>query len=313
MNEPSSVLTEEEYAVVAGCARHLRLVQADAATAPPEARRELLREEVAQQLKGFPPGDRTRLLQALLVRFPVAGQVAGAAPTASIAASPPVPAAPPEPESPGELLQRFIAAAKQLPADKRGEWAGQLAQAGLVKRETVKSSARVPAEWLPAFGLQENQQPDAERLVALAALLAEMVQRVDQAARKAWTEFSPRGGAHDRPEDLVSAMARYLNGETETIEPQVRALSVLLGALLAGMLAGGRNYGKEFLRLCAPTAIEDTVKLEGGGSLFGRGFETRCWEKYKDLAKGFATPDLIDRQIRDCVGAIIKSKLSGNR
>jgi hypothetical protein len=150
-------------------------------------------------------------------------------------------------------------------------------------------------------------------MVALAAMLAEMVQRVDQAARKAWAEFNPRGGPQDRPADLPGAMAKYLTGEAETVEPQIRALSVLLGALLAGMLAGGRSYGKEFLRLCAPTAIEDTVKLEGGGSLFGRSFETRCWEKYKDLAKGFATADLIDRQIRDCVGAIIKSKLSGNR
>jgi len=314
MSTATTALTEQEFAWVQDCARHLRLVQADAASAAPEARRELLRDEVAGRLKNLPSASRERLFESLIAQFPVAGHVPGLGPTVPAVAAAPAPAAaPPAPESPEDLLKRFVGTAKGLSAEERAEWTNQLAQAGLVKREAARASTRVPAEWLPMFGLEEGQQPDAERLVALAAMLAELVQRLDQASRKALTEFLPRGAALDRGADLTAVFAQYLKGELETVEPQVRALSALLGALFAGMLAGGRGYGKEFLRLCAPAAVEDTIKLEGGGSLFGKSFEARCWEKYKDLAKGFETPDLIDRQIRDCVGAVIKSKMSGNR
>jgi hypothetical protein len=150
-------------------------------------------------------------------------------------------------------------------------------------------------------------------LLVLASMLAELMHRVDQVSRKALQDLNPRGGAPDRGQDLPGAFARYLTGEADSVEPQLRALSGLLGALLAGLLTGGRSYGKEFLRLCSPMAVEETIKLEGGAGLFGRSFEGRCWDKYKDLAKGFSTADLIERQIKDCMAEVVKSKMTGNR
>jgi hypothetical protein len=51
-----------------------------------------LQEEVERSLKNSPPANRQRYLQALLHRFPVAGQVAAVTPVAAPAAPPPAPA-----------------------------------------------------------------------------------------------------------------------------------------------------------------------------------------------------------------------------
>src|SRR2546423_11511651 len=70
-----TVLTEQESDWVSELANRLRLIQADAVSSTPEKRREFLQEEVARHFKPVPPANRKRFLEALLARFPIAGQV----------------------------------------------------------------------------------------------------------------------------------------------------------------------------------------------------------------------------------------------
>src|SRR5207244_13357585 len=97
------------------------------------------------------------------------------------------------------------------------------------------------------------------------------------------------------------------------LEPQVRAVFRLLGALLAAMQGAGRDFGREYVNKFSPTVIEDFIKGEGRAAVWrlpGRPTEKElCWDKYKDLAKDFATPDLIDRRIKDCLAAFVEKKV----
>ena len=76
------------------------------------------------------------------------------------------------------------------------------------------------------------------------------------------------------------------------------------------MLAAGKDFGRDYLSRFSPAAIEDVVAGEGG-KLFGPNKKERCWDKYTDLANDFATPDLIDRRIKDCLAAFIERTRSG--
>src|SRR5580658_2824812 len=101
------VLSEQEMAQVNDLASRLRRIQMDAATAPPDKRRDLLQEELGRSLKSVAPASRQGHLKVLLARFPVAGQVLQTASPAPVAAPPP----PPPPLTLDELLERFLAAA----------------------------------------------------------------------------------------------------------------------------------------------------------------------------------------------------------
>src|SRR5205085_1785488 len=107
---------------------------------------------------------------------------------------------------------------------------------------------------------------------------------------------------------IRGSAARFLAGESESAEAQVRAVTALLGGLLAAMLAAGKDFGREYLSRFSPAAIEDVVAGEPT-RFMGPGKKERCWEKYTDLANDFATPDLVDRRIKDCLAAFIKKTL----
>jgi hypothetical protein len=47
--------------------------------------------------------------------------------------------------------------------------------------------------------------------------------------------------------------------------------------------------------------------------VFGPSKKERCWEKYTDLSNDFATPDLIDRRIKECMAAFVEKTARGGR
>jgi hypothetical protein len=91
-----------------------------------------------------------------------------------------------------------------------------------------------------------------------------------------------------------------------SIDPQAREVAALLGALLAATLGGGRGFGQQYVERFSPSAIEDVVTAEGGGGMFGRSKKERCWDRYADLARDFATPDLVDRKLKECLAAVVQ-------
>ncbi len=302
-------LTEQESAWLGEVAGRLRLLQADAATATPEQRREYLNEELARSVKAASPADRKRYLEALLARFPVAGQVLKTAVTPPPVAAPAAP-----PETFNELLERLLKSVSELDATKRKEVAKRLAEAGLAPSPAPASAVDLTEELQKALGLAPDQKPDLQNLARLCALLVDTFQRLDQTALATLRELAPRSSLLKRPQDLRVAAAHFLSGQTESFEPHVRAAASLFGALLAAMLGGGRDFGRQFVERLSPSAIEDVVVGEGGGSsFFGKGKKERCWERYLLLCKDFETADLVDRRMRDCLAAFVERKVMNPR
>jgi len=245
----------------------------------------------------------------LLARFPVAGQLAKSAPAALPVATPV-----PVDETAERVLERFLAAAAKLSEEKRAELAKRLSEAGLTWVDRSALVLEISDELRPKLGLQADQQPRLTRVVELAVFLVEALCRVDENALKAMRELAPRSPLLKRPEDFRRTAARFLTSENESLEPQWRTIRGLLGALLAAMLGGGKDFGKDYVERLSPAAIEDVVVSEGGGGLlFGPNKKERCWDKYKDLAGDYATSDLINHRIRDCLAAFVEKTLLGAR
>ncbi len=238
-----TVLTEQESGWISAVAGRLRLIQADAASKPPEKRRDYLMEELGRTLETVPPAQRKRYLEALLSRFPIAGQVPK--PTSVQVAAPVAPK--PATESPDELLTRFLGMVAELPPSKRAEFSKRLANSGLAPKQPGPPVLEAPAELWQALGLANGQQPRLDRLAQLCVLLVDMVHRLNDRGVEAMRDFFPRSQQFDRQPEFRQAAARFLTGESESLDAQVRKVSSLLGTLLVALEGGIEDYGRQYL------------------------------------------------------------------
>ncbi len=311
MSHSNTALTEQESGWVEEFAGRLQLIRVDTAAATTQQRREYLQEEVARGLKSIPPASHKRYLEALLARFPVAGQVASSAPAAPMPAPTPVAA-----QSPEQALESFLALLAASSKEKQNELAGRLFGSEIVGAYLKVLVLEFPPELRRDLGLAEGQQPNAERLAQLDVLLIEFLCNLDQMALTALKEMARREVIKPR-DDFRKAAARFLTAENESMEPQFKAISILLGSLLRGMLAIGNVFGRECQERFSPEAIEEIVEAEGRGGGFmgmvGKSKKERCWDKYKELAKDFITPELIERRIRDSLADYVEKKVRGGR
>jgi hypothetical protein len=306
MNTATTTLSEQETGWVAEAANRLRLIQADTANSTPDQRREFLTEEIASRLKNVPPANRKRHLNALLARFPVAGANLAGAPSAVPAVAP---AAPPPPETFEQLLERFLASAAEQPEAKRMEVAKRLSEAGLAWIDNNAVVLELTEDLRQNLGLGPEQQPRLRNMVQLCTQLVQMVQRLDQAGLATMKDFSPKSPLLKRPQDFRAAIAQYLAGESDSAEPQLRAVSGLLGALLAANMGGVKDFGKHYHSRFSPNAIEDVVVGAGGGGFFGKSKTERCWDQFVKLSEEFATPDLVVRRVKECMAAFVEKNV----
>lgn len=302
-----TALTEQETGWINDVAGRLRLIQTDTAQLDAAKRSELLQEQVDRSFKDVAPASRSRLLEALLARFPVAGNVAHPV-SSALSPAAPVPAV--VPLSPAALLDKLLAALPALPEDERGELAKKIAAAGLVSTPTTGGVPLVLSEETQrALGLAPGQSASPDRLAQLLVVLLDALSRLDQTSMKTAEVLSPRSSLLKRNESVRRAAGRFLAGETDSVETPLREVSGLLGALLAAALGGGRIFGQQYLERFSPSAIEDVVTAEGGGGMFGPNKKERCWDRYVDLARDFATPDLVDRRIKECLALVAQRTL----
>ena len=314
-----TALTEHESGWVSEVAGRLRLIQVTAASAPKEKRREYFQEIVANSLKALAPTSRKRHLEALLARFPVAGHVvtvvaASPPPAPVLAAPPPPPPPPPKPETPEQIFERFLAAAAAVSDEQRAVFSRRLADVGLAHVDRDSLVLDVSEKLRQSLGLDEGQQPQLTRLVELAIFLVDALCMLDQQALKTMEKLSARSSLLKRdPREFRKAAARFLVSEDgDSLEPHWRAMRGLLGALLAAMQGGGRDFGRQYVERLSPSAIEDVVRAEGGGrSFMGPNVKERCWDKFRGLAEDYATADLVDRRIKDSLAAFVERTLSG--
>jgi hypothetical protein len=224
----------------------------------------------------------------------------------------PAPATPPGPASAEALLEAFLAAAAGLPDEERNVFARRVAEAGLCWVDREALVLEVADDFKKALGLPAEQQPRLARIVQLSLVLIDLLHRLDHTALKTIGELAPRSALGTRPQEFREAVAHYLTGASESIDSQVRSVSSLLGGLLAALLGGGKEYGRQYVERFSPASIEDVVKGEGKGGLFGNE-KALCWDKYKDLAKDYATPELVERRLKDCLGAFAERKVQAGR
>jgi len=307
MSQFKTALTEHESGWVNDVAGRLRLIQADTAQTESTQRCGLLQEEVERSLGAVSPANRTRLVEALLDRFPVAGNSAGTlaaatAPTPAAVSAPPV-------ETADQILERLLSAVSQLSEDKRRDLARRLFDADFVRALRNELVVEVSEESCRALGLPEGQQPRMGRMVQLAVLLLEVLTRADVAALQSLGAVSPRSPLLKRSEDVRTSVARFLTGESDTLVGQMRMMRALLDALLDALRIGGREFGKQYVERFAPVAIQDVVIAEGGGRFMGPSIKERCWDRYCDLSRDVATADLVDRKIRDCLAAVVQKSI----
>ena len=305
-----TVLNEQESGWINEAAQRLRLIQAEAAVSAPEQRREFLREEITRTLEKVPVTNRKRYLEALLARFPVREE------TTRLSATPQAAPAPAAPQPPEELLEAFLARATGLGDERRTALAKRLSEAGFVWVDRAALELEVADEFRRALGLPAEKQPRLTRMVQLTLLLVDLCYRLDHTALKTLGELAPRSPLLSRPQDFREAVASFLTATSDSVEPQIRAISGLVGGLLAALLGAGRDYGRQYVERFSPGAIEDVIKGEGKGSWWVPGRPTEkelCWDKYKDLAKDFATAELIDRRIKDCVATFVEKKVPAGR
>ncbi|HTV42661.1 MAG TPA: hypothetical protein VMF08_19005 [Candidatus Sulfotelmatobacter sp.] len=308
MSQFTTTLTDDELDRVNQCAGRLRLIQSDSAALSPERRREYLHDEISQSFKDVGPTNRKRLLEALLARFPSGGRMP--ADTAQVA---PAAAAPPAPETPQSLLERFLKLSAGLPQQQKEAFAKQLSEAGFVAAGGKSSAAgmEVSDTMRQRLGLQPGREPNPQRLMEVTALLLQTLHDLDRAAMLTLKELNPRSALLNRQKGVWATPSQYISGDAQEIEPFFRMVSALLGGLLAAMLGGGRDFGRQFVEKYSPAGIEQVVEGEGGGSLIpgiGRSKADRCWDKYKTLSKDIATPDLIDKWVRDCLGKFVEAR-----
>jgi hypothetical protein len=302
-----TALTEQEGDWINGLATRLRLIQADAASMPVEKRREYLQEEVGRNFKGVPAANHKRYIEALIARFPVGGQIVKSPPIA--APAPAVPAA--VDETPEEILERLIKASAKLSDQQRTGVSRRLAEAGFNWVDQDALTLEISNELRQKLGLQDDQQPHLRRLVELLIFLVKAFYDLERTGLITLSELSPKSPLLKRSQDFRHLATRFLTGEDESIEPNVRAISGLLGSLLAAMLGGGKELGRQYIAKYSPAEIEAVVVTEGV-SFFSNKKEL-CWDKYVALSKDIATSDLIDRWTKECLGRFVDSKANSGR
>jgi hypothetical protein len=306
----TTVLSEQEIGQVNDLASRLRRIQMDAATVPPEKRRDLLQEELGRSLKDVATGSRQTHLKVLLARFPVAGQVLQTAPVAPAPAAAPAPA--PAPPTIEEWLEGFLAAASGLPEAKRAELCSRLAKAGFGAPQSAPAGMEISSELREKFGLPAGQQPNLQRIAELAAQLTELCAKLDQATFNTWIALSRSNPSVRRHQDLRVAVARRLSGEGEELDPRLQAVTALVGGLQVALLKGGKEFERYYTERFAPQAINDVVEGEGGGSLF-KNKKERCWDKYCERAKDFAAPGVIEKHLNDSFVKQVENVVRANR
>lgn len=301
-----SVLTDEERIWTDDLVRRLRLIQTDAADHEPDKRRQFIQEALDRNLKEITtPAKRKRLLEALLARFPIAGQIGKTTTPPAPAPSPAPP--PPIEETPEQLLERFLAAAGNLAPEKRELYSKRLAEAGFVSVDRDALVLEVSEELRQKLGLPAGEQLRLQRVIDLLILLFEQLQGLDETTRKTMRELNKQSPLINRA-SFRNAATQFLLSDARGTE--VQSVFRLAGLLCTAIQGGGKRFGKEeYIDRLAPAAIEFVVDSEHVGAWFGPNRKERCWAKYQELAQDFATPDLIDRRIKDSLAKFVETEI----
>lgn len=264
-------------------ASRLRLLAADLGDEPEADRIAHLNDEVERMLNGRSMAERARLLESLGRQFP----------RVTFGAASPGEGEAPAPEV-GNVEQAIRVIEQEAPSmteEDRRRLASRLARAGVDVGGRVGWSSEAEGQFRGVVGLRAADSIDADRVLALATMLADTAVKLDKAAWAAWHTLAPRSNVRRRA-PLDQAIPGFLRGDSEV--PRVRAEEDVertrrLAALLIGSTGSFGQAAWEWVRHLMPGEIEMDV---------GKGKHRRLWARYEELASDSLTPHAIEGEAR---------------
>lgn len=304
---PGSEVMRSEDAWAREVAAALRLILSSGAEETPAQRGKFLEEQVQRSLQQVPPGQRERHLDCLRDYFPV-GLVDVPAKAADAPAA--------VPEVPAAVLALVLAAWSRFTPEQRVELQDQLVAAGVAAPPGAGGAADF-TEVRQRLGLAPNESVVAPRLGRLAVHELEFLAKLDQLAWNTWKTLAPRASLKRDTAlgDVRVLTRRYLKGDAEPtdtqVSQQIERTRQLIASLLGSISQVGRGYAKRHQTRYSPEAIQDLVKMEGGGSgWLGGGLETKCWRKYCELA-GEVNEATIQNEMQEVVVKYVEELMRG--
>ena len=197
-------------------------------------------------------------------------------------------------------------AADLKPAEKN-QVVARLAEAGLSRGSQGGLSPEVTEKLRKELGLAAGQQPLPERVAEMAAILVEVVSKVDQAATGALKQLSPRNPLL-KAEALRRVLAQYVQTEQPAAPPSTRAFEMLSGALLTALLEGGLEFGRRYLERMQPSAIWDVATPD---IFIDFRKKAAAWDHFRELSTDFySSPEKINQSVKQALGATIDAAVS---
>jgi hypothetical protein len=181
----------------------------------------------------------------------------------------------------------------QLSGPERQAVADRLAAMGVggVGGAAEAAPATGPSMGLPREAMQSLQRalalgprdlPDLERTLELAALLSDLVLKLDAMMTDIWRKVAPNSAIR-KAATLRVTLSRYAAGDPQISKAQAEAELALLRQITAGVASAisraAPQMARRHIERFGAVEIERAVRDEGGAGGFG--MEGKCWKKYQ--------------------------------
>ncbi|MCI0629500.1 MAG: hypothetical protein L0Y44_02470 [Phycisphaerales bacterium] len=293
----------------AAMAGRLRLLQAELADESPEARQQLLADEIERALRAIAPDDRPGFLKNLEALFPTWD----ARVDVSTEVKPSARSLTDERElrDPSFLVSRLVEVASALSAEQRRQVINRLQEGGLTPPNQGGLPSAATKLVREQLKLGDEAAIHAARTMELTALLAQMAGLLDPVVREAWKQIAPRSAVR-RSGDLNKIMGKFALGDENVPRGQVQQELEVLRSLTAALIQAVGSVGKQFaqgFRKYAPTEIEGLARIE---KKFTESLDAACWRKFKELASDLDEAT-IESTIRQLIATYAESCLGHRR
>jgi hypothetical protein len=264
---------------------------------PVSVRTAHIENELKRAMEGRSRAERQAILEELRPLFPsVVAQETGASGTATAAAGM-------DTESALSFLE---AEAASMSDSERQLAAARLARAGYsMPGGRVGWSPETEERIRSVLRLREGTALDPDRVTLVAAMLADALVKLDDAAWAAWREIAPRSQVRQRA-PLRDLVVRFVEGDentpTVTLEGDLEQTRVLT-ALLVGSTGRAASAAWEHVRALLPSEIE-----QASGA---RGKHRKLWVTFEELAQTHLTSHAMEGHMRGVIEKDVQEFMLG--
>jgi hypothetical protein len=309
-------LSDQSAQHLASTANRLRAVQIDFAGRDVDVRRVYLAEELRHALAAVEPPQRHEFLEHLATHFPGDDAADGAPPAeGSTLWQQPVGRQPLSPEAAAlaakliEVCARSAASEQPLPEPQAqtapGGAEGASGPVPMFDPSAVRS-------FCATLELPTAEDPDPNRLLALAETLIEFVLPVYQLTWTTWRTLAPNSAIR-RTGNLQRTLTHFIAGEegsADALASELNRLRQMAASLVSALGHVGQQVTAGYLSRFQPGEIEQIVSAESGGGGLFKSQAARCWRKYQELAAMLESAAL-DTEVRRAIATHVEQLMKG--